>query len=77
MTKLKLLSAALIAASTLAAPAMARETQAHLRHHVHATSAPDEGRYADARTCVREPAVGAYATAPWENGPPCEPGTGY
>ena len=62
MTKLKLLSAALIAAAALATPAMAREGHA-LRHRANAT------------VCIPAPAVGAFATQPWDNGPPCEPAT--
>ena len=62
MTTLKFLSAALIAAATLATPAMARE--GHVRHQATAS---------DARACVTAPAVGAFATQPWDNGPPCEP----
>jgi hypothetical protein len=76
MTKLKLLSAALIAAATLATPAMARENHVALRHHANATTAPGE-RYIDGRLCYPAPAVGAFATQPWDNGPPCEPATGY
>jgi hypothetical protein len=66
MTTLKLLSAALIAAATLATPAMARE--GHVRHQASAS---------DARACVTAPAVGAFATQPWDNGPPCEPASAY
>jgi hypothetical protein len=63
MTKLKLLSAALIAAAALATPAMAREGHAALRHRVNTA------------VCTPAPAVGAFATQPWDNGPPCEPAT--
>lgn len=66
MTRIKLVSAAVIAAAVLAAPAMARES--------HVKSAQ---RYVDARACVPAPAVGAFATQPWDNGPPCEPATAY
>jgi hypothetical protein len=75
MTTLKLLSAALIATATLAAPAMARQHHVTLRH-AHATAAPNAG-YFDGRLCYPAPAVGAFATQPWDNGPPCEPATGY
>jgi hypothetical protein len=27
--------------------------------------------------CIRAPRVGAFATAPWNNGPPCEPNSAY
>jgi hypothetical protein len=76
MTKLKLLSAALIAAATLATPAMAREHHVTPRHHAYAAAAPDAS-YVDGRGCYPAPAVGAFATQPWDNGPPCEPGSGY
>jgi hypothetical protein len=70
MTKLKLLSAALIAAAALATPAMAREN--HVTVQRHATTTTGE-RYIDGSLCYRAPAVGAFATQPWDNGPPCEP----
>lgn len=72
MTNLKLLSAALIAAAALATPAMARESRAPARHFAASTTP-----YVDGRACVRAPDVGAYATQPWTNGPPCEPMTTY
>ncbi len=72
MTTLKLLSVAMIAAATLATPAMARQNHVALRHHAHAVTTPDSG-YVDGRSCIPAPAVGAFATQPWDNGPPCEP----
>jgi len=74
MTKLKLLSAALIAAAMLAPPAMAREGQVSLRQLAldANASAASGARPADERLCHRAPAVGAFATAPWVQ-PPCEP----
>jgi hypothetical protein len=75
MTKLKLLSAALIAVATLATPAMAREskvTSRHLALDAFASTTPGV-RYIDGRLCHPAPAVGAFATAPWDKGPPCEP----
>ena len=69
MTKVKLVSAALIATAMLAAPAMARES--HVKSAAHAV------HYVDGRACVLAPAVGAFATQPWTNGPPCEPATAY
>jgi hypothetical protein len=62
MRKVKLLSAALLAAATLATPALAAT---HTTRHVVTND-----------SCVRAPDVGAYATAPWTV-PPCEPNTGY
>jgi hypothetical protein len=79
MTKPKLLSAALIAAAMLATPAMARESHVTARHpaaDANASTTPD-ARYVDGRLCTPAPAVGAFATQPWDNGPPCEPTTAY
>ena len=73
MTKLKLLSAALISAAALATPAMARESHVAVRHQANASTAP----YVHGRACVPAPAVGAFATQPWDNGPPCEPASVY
>ena len=75
MTKFKLLSAALIAAAMLATPAMARESHVASRHltlDANASIAPGAPS-TEERLCHRAPAVGAFATAPWDNGPPCEP----
>jgi hypothetical protein len=72
MTKGKLFSAALIVAAMLAAPAMAREGHRHLTANANAST-----RTVDGRACVPAPAVGAFATQPWDNGPPCEPATAY
>jgi hypothetical protein len=79
MTKLKLLSAALIAAATLATPAMARESGVASRQvaaDVNASTASG-ARYADGRFCTPAPAVGAFATQPWDSAPPCEPASAY
>jgi hypothetical protein len=79
MTRLKLLSAALIAAATLATPAMARESgvaSPRPAEEASASTAPD-AHYTDRRLCNPAPAVGAFATQPWDNGPPCEPGSAY
>jgi hypothetical protein len=73
MSNLKLLSAGLIAAAMLATPAMARQ---HVRH-----VANDAYAYAPAapagRSCIPAPRVGAFASDPWTNQIPCEPGSGY
>jgi hypothetical protein len=74
MTKLKFLSAALIAAAMLATPAMALESQVNSRHlalDANASAAPG-ARSTDERFCHRAPAVGAFASDPWVQ-PPCEP----
>jgi hypothetical protein len=72
MTKLKLLSAALIATAALATPALARESGVASPRPASANATPDT-RYIDGRLCYPAPAVGAFATQPWDNGPPCEP----
>ena len=76
MTKLKLLSATLIATAVLATPAMARKSHITSRHLVldaNASASPT-ARYIDGRACISAPRVGAFATAPWGgNTVPCEP----
>jgi hypothetical protein len=97
MTKLKLLSAALIAAAMLTTPAMARDshltsrhlaedanasimhpvvTSRHLEEDNNASTTPG-ARYIDGRLCYPAPAVGAFATQPWDNSSPCEPAPVY
>jgi hypothetical protein len=72
MTKFKLLPAAMIAAATLAAPAMARESHVTSRHVAEQANA--NAGYVDGRDCIPAPRVGAFATAPWTgNNVPCEP----
>ena len=76
MTMRKLISAAMIAAATLTTPAMARE--GHVAHrHVAASASASDGSYVDGLACVAAPAVGAFATQPWDDGAPCEPTTSY
>ena len=76
MAKLKFLSVALIAAATLATPAMARTshvTSRHLAAQANASASPT-ARYVDGRVCIPAPRVGAFATAPWGgDNVPCEP----
>ena len=74
MRNVKLLAAALLAAATLATPALAA-THA-VRHDV------TDGRvmstmHREGDSCIRAPRVGAFATEPWTNAAPCEPNTGY
>jgi hypothetical protein len=76
MTKRKLVSAAMIAAAMLATPAMAREGHVAQRH-LAANANASTGSYVDGRACVPAPAVGAFATQPWDNGPPCESTAAY
>jgi hypothetical protein len=71
MIKLKLLSAALIAAA-VATPAVARESGVASRRPAEQAS-ESTARYVDGRLCTPAPAVGAFATQPWDNAPPCEP----
>jgi hypothetical protein len=79
MTKLKLLSAALIAAAALATPAMARESGVASPRPAEQASASttSDPRYTDGRFCSPAPAVGAFATQPWDSAPPCEPASVY
>jgi hypothetical protein len=78
MNKLQLLSAGLVAATMLATPALARESHLKAQHRVenaNASVAPDVLR--NEHSCIPAPRVGAFATQPWDNGPPCEPTLGY
>jgi hypothetical protein len=70
MTKLNFLSAALIATAMVATPAMARENRAAVPQQATATTI-------EGALCTRAPAVGAFATQPWDGAPPCEPTTVY
>jgi hypothetical protein len=76
MRNVKLLSAALLAAATLATPALAAtHTVRHVMTNDNAGVMSVMHRN-DGGSCVRAPDVGAFATAPWR-APPCEPNTGY
>ena len=69
MTKLKLLSAALIAAAMLATPAMARTshvTSRHLAEHANASASPTA--HHNGPVGIRAPRVGAFAAAPSDGG---------
>jgi hypothetical protein len=77
MRNVKILSAVLLTAATLATPALAAtHTSRHAvtddNGRVMSTMHRDEGD-----SCVRAPRVSAFATAPWTNAAPCEPNTGY
>ena len=73
MTQLKLLSTALLTLAVLAGPAVAREKHPNGRvRHAHAAM---RATLVDGTDCVRAPAVGAFAGAPWTM-PPCEPRQG-
>jgi len=70
MTKLKLLSAALIAAAMLATPAMARTshvTSRHLAGDANASASPT-AHYVHGPVGIRAPRLGAFATAPSDGG---------
>lgn len=73
MRNVKLLSAVLLTAATFATPVLAasRHVVTDTDGRVMSTMHRDQGG-----GCVREPRVGAFATAPWTV-PPCEPITGY
>jgi hypothetical protein len=91
MAKLKLVPAVLVAAAMLATPVVAREHHPNARHLSERAqenayqdnaynaydSAMPEGRYFGGRSCIPAPRVGAFASQPWDNDTPCEPGTGY
>ena len=70
MNQLKLLSAGVIALAVFAGPAAAREK--HLNLRVRDAHAAMRAMPVSGVDCVRAPAVGAFATAPWTM-PPCEP----
>jgi hypothetical protein len=71
MTKLKLLSAALIAAAMLATPTMARESHVTSRH-ANASAFPT-ARDIDGRVGIPAPRVGAFPPAP-PDGENCDVG---
>jgi hypothetical protein len=84
ISKVKLVSAVLIAAAALATPAMARERHIVRHHVVNEAAAPYYNNYAGGYgyggygySCVPAPRVGAFATQPWTNVTPCEPWSGY
>jgi len=72
MTKLKLSSAALIAAAMLATPAMAHTSHVTSRHDANASASPT-ARYIDGRVGISAPRVGAFPPAP-PNGENCDVG---
>ena len=72
MTTFKFISAGMLAVAMLATPAMARE---HLARHAVAQTSVE--RYPAGQVCQAAPHVGAFATQPWDNGPPCLPESGF
>jgi hypothetical protein len=88
MTKLALLSSGLIAAAIIATPVMARDHHAARQAATDQPVATDTypGYYAGnayaaypgpgyygGYSCSPAPRVGAFATAPWTDMPPCQP----
>ena len=75
MTKLKLLSAALMAAAMLATPAMARTHHVTSRHRAEDAnaSASPTARHIDGRAGIPAPRVGAFPPAP-PDGENCDVG---
>ena len=75
MTKLKLLSAALIAVAMLATPAMAHTSHVTSRHHAKDAnaSASPTARYIDGRVGISAPRVRAFPPAP-PDGENCDVG---
>jgi len=77
MAKVKFLALALIAATSLAAPALAAGSHVTSRHAAADAYASAARAKHFVGACIRAPRVGAFATAPWTNGPPCEPNWAY
>ena len=75
MTKLKLLSAALIAAASLATPAMARTSHVTSRHRTRGAnaSASPTAHYIDGDVVISAPRVAAFPPAP-PDGENCDVG---
>ena len=75
MQKVKFFAAVVMAAATLATPALARGSFVGSDKAAGAyarTVTSDAGR-----SCVRAPRVGAFATQPWTDEAPCAPNTGF
>jgi hypothetical protein len=80
MTKLKLLSAGFVVAAIFAGPVVAREHHGAARHVASDRSVTGDTFASagyNAPSCIPAPRVGAFATAPWTNEPPCEPYSAY
>jgi hypothetical protein len=80
MMKFKFVSAGLIAAAMFAGPAAAREHHGASRHAAgdrYVTGGAFASTTRNAASCIPAPRIGAFATAPWTNEPPCEPYSGY
>ena len=67
-----------LSSAVLASPAMARKSHVASRHvAAEAASVTPGARFIDGRPCHLAPRVGAFATQPWSDGPPCEPAQGH
>jgi hypothetical protein len=93
MSKSQLLFIALVAATTFAVPATARDNypvSSRISRAAYAGPGPYAGYYAPAgyayvpyagyaigRGCLSAPRVGAFATEPWTDSVPCQPGTRF
>ena len=91
MSKLALLSGALVAAAIIASPAMARNhhtarqtttdpavaTDTYPGYYAGGAYAAYPGPAYGGYSCAPAPRVGAFATAPWTDMPPCQPYAGY
>jgi hypothetical protein len=75
MLKVKLFAALLMAAGTLATPALARGSfvGSNKAAYAYARTATTD----TTRDCFRAPRVGAFATQPWIHEAPCEPNAGF
>ena len=75
MTKLTVLSAAMMTVAMLATPVAARERHVTRHNAVESDVATVPGPvYLGNNTCNPGPRVGAFATAPWDNAQPCSGG---
>jgi hypothetical protein len=77
MTKAKILAVTLITATSLAAPIFSAVSYASPRHDTANAYARGSSAKRLVGACIRAPRVGAFATQPWTNGPPCEPNWTY
>ena len=75
MTKLTVLSAAMMAVAMLATPVAARERHVTRPSAVESDVSTAPGPvYLGNNTCNPGPRVGAFATAPWDTAQPCAAG---
>jgi hypothetical protein len=77
MTKVEISAVALVTATSLATPAVAAGSYAAPRHATADAYAGASSAKRFVGACIPAPRVGAFATQPWTNGPPCEPNRAY